>query len=170
MLDIEQFVAKKNALHGDAFVLLIEIEYASGEYIRWSRLNDRTDSAITFEGSTWAPFPIGNPKRSQNARGEIPTFDLAIANPQRIFQSILSNYIVEGKTGRLITVHRDHLDDPTAKAEEWFTIESASAHAGEITLTCRGVRFSPRRCRIPSKTMTRAEYPGLLGNSRHRFY
>lgn len=170
MLDVPAFVAKKNALHGDAFVLLVEIEYAAGEYIRWARINDRTDAPITFEGHVWTAFPIGNPKRSQNARGELPTFDLPIANPQRIFQSILANFIVEGKTGRLITVNRDHLGDPTAKAEEWFTVETANSHASTITLTCKSVRFNPRRCRIPAKSMTRAEYPGLLGNSRHRFY
>jgi phage-related protein len=170
MLDIPAFVAKKNALNGDAFVLLIEIEYQAGDYLRWARVDSRVDDAILFEGNTYEPFGIGNPRRSQNSSGQIPTFDLPIANPRRAFQSVLQNHIVEGKTGRIITVHRDHLADPTAKAEEWFTIEAASSAASLLTLTCRAVRFNPRRCRIPSKVMTRAEYPGLLGSARHRFY
>ena len=169
-LDVEQFVAKKNALWGTAFVLLFEVEYADGQFLRWARIDNRTEASIAFEGESWTAFPIGNPRRSQNARGEIPTFDIPIANPERIFQSILHNYIVEGRPGRIITVHRDHLDDPTAKFEEWFTIETASSSATLINLTCKGVRFNPRRSRIPSRTMTRAEYPGLLGANRRRFY
>lgn len=168
--DVPALIANKNALWGEAFILLIEIEYSAGEFIRWSRLNDRTDGAVTFEGETYTPFPIGNPRRSENSRGQIPTFDLPIANPERVFQGVLHNHIVEGKSGRLITVHRDSLDDPTAKIEEPFTVEMASAHAKEIVLTCKAVRFNPRRTRIPSKVMTRAEYPGLLGSNRHRFY
>jgi hypothetical protein len=169
MLDIEQFVANKNALYGNAFLVLVEIEYAAGEFLRWARLG-KAEGSVTFEGNIFVPFGVGNPRRSQNSRGQIPTFDLPVANPQRIFQSTLQNYIIEGKTGRLITVDRDQLDDPTAKAEEWFTVETANSHASTITLTCKGVRFNPRRCRIPSKTMTRREYPGLLGSNRARFY
>ena len=168
MQDIEQFVAKKNALYGDAFLLLIEIEYAPGQFVRWARVG-KAEGAVTFEGNQFVPFGIGNPKRSQNSRGEIPIFDLPIANPRRIFQSTLQHYIIEGKRGRLITADRDQLDDPTAKAEEWFTIETANAHAQTITLTCKSVRFNPRRCRIPSRTMTRRAYPGLLGPNRSRF-
>lgn len=169
MQDLEQFISKKNSLYGDAFLLLIEIEYTTGEFLRWARVG-KAEGSIIFEGNTFVPFGIGNPRRSQNSRGQIPTFDLALSNPQRIFQSTLENYIVEGKVGRLIIVDRDQIDDPTAKAEEWFTIETANSHAQLITLTCKSIRFNPRRCRIPSKTMTRSAYPGLLGSNRTRFY
>jgi hypothetical protein len=169
MQDIEQFVTKKNALYGDAFLLLVEIQYAPSEFLRWARVG-KAEVDIVFEGNIFVPFGIGNPRRSQNSRGQIPTFDLPIANPKRIFQSTLQNYIIEGKVGRLVIVDRDQLDDPTAKAEEWFTVETANSHAQLITLTCKSVRFNPRRCRIPSRTMTRSAYPGLLGSNRTRFY
>ncbi len=169
MLDIPQFVEKKNARSGDAFLLLVEIEYAPGEFLRWARVG-KTEGNITFEGNIFVPFRIGNPRRSQNSRGQIPTFDLPVGNPKRIFQSVLESYIIEGKSGRLIVVDRDQLDDPTAKAEEWFTVETVNSHAETITITCKGVRFNQRRCRIPSKTMTRREYRGLLGKNRTRFY
>lgn len=168
-LDIPAFIAKKNAAYGKAFLLLVEIEYAPGEFLRWARLG-RGEASITFEGETWVPFAIGNPRRSQNSRGQIPLFDLPIGNPQRIFQSTLQTYIVEGKSGRLITVDRDNLGDPTAKAEEWFVVESAGSAADFIVLTCKGVRFNPLRSRIPRTTMTRTRYPGLAGINRHRYY
>lgn len=166
-IPVPDFVALKNARWGEAFVLLLEIEYADGQFVRWARLGS-TETSISFEGHTWdATVLIGNPRRSQNSRAEIPTFDIPLSNPERVFQSVLQNYIVEGRSGRLITVHRDHLDDPTAKIEEWFTIETASSNAKVINLTCRGVRHNPRSCRIPSQTMSRREYPALRGaNSR----
>jgi hypothetical protein len=169
MQDIPQFVEKKNSLYGEAFLILVEIEYAPDSFIRWARTDARIEPSVTFEGEVWNAFPIGNPRRTQSARPEIPTFDLPVANPDRVLQSVLQNYIVEGKVGRLVIVDRDQLDDPTAKAEEWFTVETASANAREIVLTCKSVRFNPRRVRIPSQTMTRQEYPGLLGASRFRY-
>lgn len=170
MLDIPEFIERKNERDGDKFVLLVEIEYSPGLYVRWARLDGFVDTSIVFEGFTWTAFGIGNPRRTQNSRGEIPTFDLPLANPERIFQSVLHNYIVEGRPGRLVTVHRDHLDDPSAKVVEWFTVQSANTSARMVNLTCQSVRFNPRRSRIPAKTMTRAEYPGLLGANHRRFY
>jgi hypothetical protein len=166
--DIEAFVAKKNALYGSKFALLVEIEYADGEFIRWAKTEDGAD--VTFDGSVYVAFPIGKIKRSHNSRGEIGIFNIPIANPQRIFQSTLQNYIIEGKTGRLITVDRDNLGDPTACQSEWFTIELADSVAETITLSCKNVRFNPLRSRIPRRTMTRSNYPGLMGSTRHRFY
>ncbi len=168
MLDVPQLVEKKNALWGDALVLLLELEYLAGSFLRWARIDGRLESSIEFEGELWLAFPIGNPRRPQSSRSEIPTFEIPVANPDRIFQSVLQNHIIEGKSGRLITVDRDHLDDPTAKVEEWFTVETATSTAKQVTLTCKGIRFNPRRARIPSQTMTRAEYPGLLP-SRYRY-
>lgn len=168
MHDVQAFVAAKNRLWGDqAFVLLLEISYAPGQFIRWARLS-KTETSITFEGAEWTNFPFDKPKTSQNARAEIPTFDIPIANPQRVFQTILSSYIVEGRPGRLVIVHREHLSDPTAKIDQWFTVETARCSDRQINLTCKAVRYNPRRARIPSKTMTRTEYPGLLGVNRRR--
>lgn len=179
-LDIPAFIAKKNALEGQTFLLLVEIEYTAGQFVRWvcdpeyapQPQFGRTSNVATvsFEGNLYVPFAIGRPTRSQNSRGEIPMFDLPIANPKRVFQSTIQTYILEGKTGRLITVDRDNLSDPTAKAEEWFTIEKAESTGEIITLTCKGVRFNPLRSRIPRKNMTRGNYPGLMGSTRHRFY
>jgi hypothetical protein len=179
-IDVPGFVEAKNALYGDQFLLLIEIEYADGEFVRWACDTEyatapqfrRTApiSSITFEGNIYVGRPIGKPTRSQNSRGEIPTFEIQIANPQRIFQSTLQNHIIEGKAGRLITVRRDALADPTANASEWFTVENARSQAETITLVCKGCRFNPLRSRIPRKNMTRANYPGLPGSTRNRFY
>jgi phage-related protein len=168
-LDVVPFIAEKNKRWGEAFVMLVEIQYAAGVFWRVAKLG-LTEESIEFEGETWTNFPIDIPRRSKNSRAEIPTFDLSVANPERVFQSILHNYVVEGRTGRLITVHRDHIDDPTAKIEERFTIESATSTARVVTVTCRAIRFNPRRSRIPSRTMTRAEYPGLLGPGQRRFF
>jgi hypothetical protein len=165
-LHVEQFVSEKNKRQGSEPLLLVEIEYTSGTYFRIAK--SVTD--VTFDGETWVAFGFEKPRRSQNSRAEIPTFDLVLANPERVVGSILENYIVEGKTGRLITVHRDHLDDPTAKFEEWFEVKTADVHEKTITLTCKGVRGNPRRMRVPSSTMTRSEYPGLAGATKQHYF
>lgn len=167
MRDIPAFVAEKNKLWGKAFVLLFELDYTGeGDYIRWARIEKGT---ITFQGATFAAAGFSDPARSQNSRGEIPTFDIAFANPQRTLQSVLHAHILEGRSGRLITVHRDLLDDPTAADEEGFTIVTASVNEQIATLTCAGVRFNALRAKVPRRVITRDRYPGVLGNTRGRY-
>jgi hypothetical protein len=168
-LDIEALIGAKNALWGDAMVMLVEVEYTAGEFIRYARINALTDSPVTFEGKSFTPWIIGIPKRNQNGQGQIPMFDLIFANPERVLQSTLQYNVVEGRPGRIIAVHRDHLADPNAKVEEKFTVKSAGAHESVATLTCSGIRLNRGTSRIPSRTTSRSRYRGLLGANRGRF-
>lgn len=136
------------------------------QYVRWARIEK---DSVTFESKTWSAFGFGYPSRSQNARGEFPTFEIPIANPGRTMQSILEQNIVEGRNGRLITVHRLHLADPTANSQEQFTIIDAKTRGQMATLSCAGVRFNWLRTPIPRKLITRAEFPGIQG-SRSRYF
>jgi hypothetical protein len=112
---------------------------------------------------------MDNPTRSQNTQGQIPTFDLALSNVGQVVESILEQNVVEGRPGRLLTVHRDHLADPTAVFEEPFTIVSASAAIDKAVIKCASVQFNWLRALIPRKVVTRANYPGVMG-TRSRFF
>ena len=163
MLDIPGFVAEKNRLFGKAFLLLLEIKYddtGDGQYVRWFQ-SPKIGDSITFEGVEWTAFGFSAPKRSQNARGEISAFDIAVANVSRTAESILQNYILENRKGRLIVAHRDLLDDPTAKDEENFIVKWATTDEMQAVITCASVKFSTSK--IPRKLVTRSEYPGLMG-------
>jgi len=136
---------------------------AGDQYTRWCRLPSGSGT-VSFEGQTWTSFGIGNPVRSQNPHGQIPTFDLQLTNVGRFVQSILENYILEWRPGRLITVHKDYLSDPNAKSEEPFTVITADTTTPVAALTCASVRFNWLRAQIPRKVVTRANYPGVLGS------
>jgi phage-related protein len=163
MLDIPGFVAEKNKLFGKAFLLLLEIKYDDadgGQYVRWFQ-SPKINDSITFEGVEWTSFGFSAPKRSQNSRGEISAFDIAVANVSRAAESILQNYILENRKGRLVVAHRDHLADPTSKDEEFFMIKWATTDEMQAVLTCASVKFATSK--IPRKLVTRSEYPGLMG-------
>lgn len=166
--DVPALIARKNELYGEAFLMLLEINYSDSEVLRWLARDERTNDPVVFEGNTYTPWAFGIPTRSQYSHGQIPMFDIPVANPERVLQSLLQHYVIEGKSGRLITTHREHIDDSSAKIEEWFTIVSADSHATVITLTCSGIRYNPRLGRIPSATMSREEYPGLQPQNRPR--
>lgn len=176
MLNIPAFQSRKNDPYdGKPYILLVELKYADTGggvggvdplYIRYARY----DIDVIFEGKTWKAFGMGNPARSQSSRGEIPTFDLALANVGREVQSILSNYVVEDRVGRLVTVHVDLLADPSAKHEEPFTVISANANTQHAVLSCAQVKFDPLNVQIPRRVMTRRDYPGLPGyRARYTF-
>lgn len=171
MLDIPAFIADKNALErigGKEFILLLELEYADGEYLRWFR-SPKVDETITFEGVTWTAFGFGEPARSAGARGEIPTFVIPLSNAGQAAESVLSHYVVEGRQGRLVIANREKLSDSTAKHEEWFTIAYADSDPEKAAITCSSVTFDPLRRLVPSRIVTRARYPGVAG-TRSRLY
>lgn len=164
MEDITALVEEKNSLHGKAFVLLVEIEYADGQWFRFAR--DKSD--IVFGGNTYIAARIGNVRRPRSAGGSIATFEIPFGNALRVLQSLFHTHMIEGRSGRLIDVHRDMLNDPEAARIEDFTIVSAGSSDGVITLQCRGVRFNMSRARVPRRTITRRRYPGVVGQMRHR--
>jgi len=167
MLDLPGFVAEKNKAYGKKFVLLVEIEHAPDQFTRVGRFADTP--SLTFQGFTWTGYGIGNPQRPQNSSGQIPTFDLPVINAGRTISSLFENNIIEGRPGRLLTVHRDLLSDPANAFEEPFTVVTADAgDDGMASITCAGVKFNWLRKKIPAELVTRVRYPGVLG-SRARY-
>jgi hypothetical protein len=168
LLDIAGFIAEKNALNPGEFLLLLEIEYADGEFLRWFR-SPRADEVIAFDGHDWSAYGFSFPTTSGNSRGEIPTFTISISNAEGTGEALLDQYTVEGRQGRLIIVNRNKLADATAQHSEYFTIAYGDSDESSTTLTCSSVRFNPLRRQVPARLVTRSRYPGVAG-TRSRYF
>lgn len=159
MLEIPAFGSDKNRHQGPTLVLLLEIEYATAQFLRIARY----DVDVTFEGIVWPHnLAMGEPETSQGLQGKLPAFDLTISNIGRELQSILEfNPIEDARPGRLIWVHPDHLDDPTAKHEEKFSVIAARTSTKNAVLTCTAIPFDPLGLLIPADVVTHEEFPNL---------
>lgn len=166
MINVPPFKPEKNKLSGKKFIILFELEYEPGLFVRYAEPYFATP--ITFEAVTWQPFPISGADSSQATSGEIPAFDIAFSNVGREVQSILEFYNVEGKTGRLVRIHPDMLADPTAKIDEPFVVVSARADSHTAVLTVAPVTFDPLGIQLPRELVTPEKFPGILG-SRSRY-
>lgn len=159
MHDIPAFDAEKEKRSGEAFIHLLEIEYADGLFLRYAK----HDRPVTFEGQTWSPFPMSKPARSENRSGEIPVMDIAVSGVGREIASILEFYDVEGRPGRTVRVHPNYLGDPTAKKESKFIVKSARVMANSAIITVTPLTLDPLTTYLPRKKVSAAEFPGILG-------
>lgn len=160
MHSISAFQAEKEKRSGSAFIRLIEIEYAPGQFVRYARYN----TVVTFEGKTWTPFPIAGtrgPKQSTDA--SIPAFDLNLSNVGREIGAILEVADIEGRPGRLLRVHPGHLGDATAKREDKFIVLNARVSGRDAFITCTPLRFDPLTKVIPKRKVTSRDFPGIGG-------
>jgi hypothetical protein len=164
VLPVSAFSAEKNKLFGDGFVILIEIEFAAGSFVRYAQYNE----PVIFEGHTWQPFPIGSVDVSQSAQGDIPAFDITLSTVGRDVMSVLEFYEIEGRPGRVVWVHPDFFGDPTAKIEESFIVVTARADVRNAVLTVAPVVFDPFNIQLPAELVTSKQFPGVLG-SKGRF-
>lgn len=174
MLNVSAFLPEKNKLSGKEFVRLFELRYDGDDpstpvqdrlYFRFCQYD--TNGAVdpvTFEGETYTPFPFAVGEASENTQGEIPAFDLVFSNVGREIQQALEFYDVEGLPGRVMRVHPDMLGDDTAVVETGFVVVRASANVRTATFTVAPVKFDPLGVKIPTKTVTRDEFPGVLGH------
>ena len=161
-LSVSAFASEKNMLSGSMFILLFELEIADGNFIRFARY----DVDVTFEGQTWEAYGFGDGiDVTHNSQGEIPAYDIAFTNVGRQMQSILEFYDVEGRTGRLLWVHPDHLGDPTAKVEEPFVIVSARSDMRSAAITVSSTPFDPLSVQIPAELASIKKFPGLVSNN-----
>jgi hypothetical protein len=159
VLSVTQFLAEKNKLEGDEFVVLFELEYSAGQFLRYARW----DADVTFESHTWSKFPIARIETSQSTQGDIPAFDIGFSNVGREIQSILEFNEVEGLPGRLVIVHSSMLGDPTAKIEEPFIVVSIRADNLSAVMTVAPINFDPFGVMLPRDIVTPDNFPGILG-------
>jgi hypothetical protein len=158
-LALEKNLSAKN------FVILFELTFddsdpANPVNLRFTRYN----VPIVFEGVTWEPFPFGAIELTQSTTGEVPAFDIALSNAGRLMIGIMEQYELDNKNGRLIWVHPDHLNDPTAKVEEPFTVVGARANESTGILTVAPVGFDPLTVQLPRKVVSLDDFPGVVGN------
>lgn len=182
MHDIPAFAAEKEKRSGKNFIHLLEIEYATGLFVRYVRYdrpnaplettagqwNPRSvtptnSSPVTFGGVTWSPFPFSKPTRSEHASGEIPVLDIAVSGVGREIASILEFYDLEQRPGRVLKVHPDLLSDPTAVKEWKFIVKSARVMQNSAIITVTPLIFDPLTTTLPRKRVSALEFPGILG-------
>jgi hypothetical protein len=161
MLDISRIFQWKNrtGTGSPVPIVLLELEYATGQFVRFARYN----RVVTFDGHDWLPFPIAPVEVSESSQGETPAHDIAFSNVGREFQSILEFYDIEGTLGRLLWVHPDDLDDPTAAVVENFTVLSAHVDRRNAAITVTPINFDPLDVELPRATVTQEEFPAILG-------
>lgn len=160
MHDAPALKAEKEKRSGKALIRLLELEYAPDQFARFAAYNKN----VQFEGKIWTPFPLAGIRGSkQTTDGTVPAFTISLANVGREIGSILEVYDIEGREGRLLRVHPDHLGDSTARREEKFIVLNASVTGRDATLTCTPLRFDPLTMLIPRRHVTSREFPGILG-------
>lgn len=169
MLNIGAFVDVKNQWYGKNFVLLFEMTFDLSDplnpaYLRFAKY----DKTIVFEGHEWTAFAIAGIEVTENLRGEVPAFDIAISNAGRVLMSIMEFNIIEGMRGRLLWVHPDRLADSSAKRECKFTVMLGRAEANVAVLTVAPVPVDVMNLMLPKGVVSIDEYPGVVG-TRARF-
>lgn len=178
MLDVPGFKNEMNMLSGKGFVTLLEILYDKTDpnpahwlYFRAAKYTQAITFALPQLGNptqtmicTFQPFVVSDFQVEQSTQGVIPGFDLSVENVGREMMGIIELYDIERAKGRLIIVHPDKLSDSTARVEEKFAIRSATATMANVVIECVGVSFDPLRVMIPSKVITRDEFPSVAGN------
>ena len=142
------YILEKNKLASDApWLALLKIEHSSlSEPIRLARNTDY----VTWNGHTWAPFPMTFGNIEQDGKG-IPQINLQISNIGGVVESYIQSN--QGFTDAVVTlyvVHAAHLEittpayeielkcDFTKYDEEWVTF----CLTAEKDLN---YRFPPRR-------------------------
>lgn len=178
MLDVAAFKDEMNLLAGKGFVCLLEILYDKSDpnpanwlYFRVAKYTQAVTIGMPQLGNptvtmitTFTPFALGDFEMSQSTDGQIPGFQMTIENVGREMMAILEFYEIERARGRIIIVHPNKLADATARIEERFRINSATANDAVATLECVGVNFDPLMVMIPSRIVTREEFPSIAGN------
>lgn len=158
-LDIPALKGVKEETSGEALITLIEVEYEDGEFVRFARY----DQPVTFDGEVWSPFPIQSAQTRQAIGTEMQTSDIVLSGVGREMVEIFETTEIEGRPGRILRVHPDHLDDPTACVEEPFTIAYARVNSRDAVITISPLPFNPLDVMVPRRKVSAAEFPGILG-------
>ena len=154
--------SEKNKLEGSAWILLFELEYNPGSFIRLARWTQN----VVWDGKTWTAWPIGEPQVSQNLQGELPTTTIPIVGMTSFIMSLVENVVIEGKKGIMYLVHEDHLADNTPVRITPFTVVQLSANwqAVQFVIVAAQAAFEPLKVQLPLKLVTREEFPGVQGS------
>lgn len=133
-------ISAKNALEdGGAWIILIEVEYTSGNFFYFAA-NQNAD--VTWNGHTWQWMPIELDAISE-AKGEVPQLNARICNVDRMVQQQIEQY--NGAIDQAITiycVHSANLAQTTNIPTFPFTITGCKCDANWVTFTM-GITPSP---------------------------
>jgi lambda family phage minor tail protein L len=97
------------------------------------------DANVTFDSQTYTAIPIKHDFVGENTQGEIDMVRITIGNANRVLQSYLELYDLRKLKVKITIVWANRLNDPTAKIEDIFYIDSytATEQAVEFVLSSK---------------------------------
>lgn len=127
------------------------------------------DSAVTFDGLTYAPFPFTIGHQTEDTQGNIQAVTLSVANLDYQVSGLALQDLFDGKAVTLTLVHTDHLSDPDAKIPAEFTITDVAYDVENVTFTLSGINGLD--IPFPSERFfrTRCRYAAFFGGARCGF-
>lgn len=145
------FIAEKNKPENRPIFLYTIFDYDGASSNLYFAEHDEN---IVFNGVTYQKFPITHDLITEDAQHESSSMKLSISNVSRLIQAYLEQYDMHDKKVVITMVYADHLDDPDAKLEDTFYIDSYTAdeEKAEFTLSSK---FDVLDVMLPSRKYMR---------------
>jgi len=137
----ETLVTEKNKLSGDGpWLLLWQIDTDAAATNTFCLVAH--DEPVEFDGVTYSPFPLSVSARTETSDGSLTNWGISVANSTRALMSYIeANDGFIGNAVRVTLVHKDHLDDPTAKLEDSYKVTACRVDAGTVSLSLGHTNF-----------------------------
>jgi lambda family phage minor tail protein L len=112
-------------------------------------------TAVTYDGVTYDPFPITFDGIKENNQGQIDSVSVKVGNISRLIQGYLETYDLRGKKVTIITVWASQLGDSNANIKDIFYIDSYSANEDEVNFTLT-TKFDVLNVQLPQRRFLRS--------------
>lgn len=128
-------IIEKNKLATrSAWITLLDIALndAGDTHVRLAR----NTQAVTFDGNTYQPFNFDVAQKTDDNKGEIPTWTLRVANVTRLLESYLEDTDgLADATVTLIVVNSAHLTEDYTELTKTFDVLDCESDPTWVTLT-----------------------------------
>ncbi len=112
------------------------------------------DQDVVFQGELYSKFPVTHEFIGENNQGQIDQVKVRLGNVSRLIQSYLEQYDLRGKCVVIRMVWLNRLDDPDARMDDIFYIDSYSADQQGVEFTLTG-KFDVLGVDLPGRRYAR---------------
>jgi phage-related protein len=154
----DELTIQKNLLEQkDAWVCLAELELETG----YQRITNHVEPVV-WNTYTWTPFPFVVSDIKMSSKGEVPTAQVTVGNPNGVLTPHLRMYAgLSGKKGNLYLVNLAILDDAvTGMVPEKFMIIAASSQ-NEVVVFQLSLMVDAYGIEGPIESYDREKFPSL---------